>query len=1191
MKKLLCIILSVVFAVSSCLIALADMPQADNENKISADKFAVDVSAMLAVYEETNNLPGKDSVAANEKFSTARLIVKSDKEIDTLNAVSVISGFDDLWVLQFASPDDAEEAYNFYSSKSYIEFVEADREIKALSNSANSYPYNVASEENEHLSWGVSHIGLDVLNNDLINEGTELSETVVAVIDTGVDDTHPFLSGRVLPTRINTSSSGTRNSSMDDNGHGTQIAGVIADSTLNNVFIKPYKVLDNKGSGTLISLAAGINCAVSDGVDVINISVGFKEESDILKAAIDNAEMNDIIVIGAAGNDGTDSLYYPASYDNVVKVTAVNESNIITNFSTYGNDVDFAAPGIRINTTTFGGGYITVRGTSIAAPFVSSLAATILSALPDLSVEDTIEIMSYSAVQVSEHNSEKYYGKGVITAPHVPLLGDSREKTSAPYFSHNTAFSLSELDIEIFCDTPDAEIYYTTDRSVPSKTNPSAIKYDGNPIHASQTIIIYAVAYSEGKYRSSVSSFGSIIAPYAPENTLTVTSDGVLTSYNGTASSFTVPEKFNGITITAIGENAFENDCFITEVILPDTVTEIRNSAFKCCENLKTIYSKNATKIGDYAFDDCIMVKNMFLMSELQSIGKYSFEDVGSKQNLVSGSTFRLNLKNLTEIPEGAFSNSAVSEIELGSISSIGANAFAGCNQLVSVHIDDLFNMPRNCFKGCKSLTYVEILGLTYVPSSAFYSCDNLVVAKLPDATDIASYAFEECISLVSVDLPKAKMIYSNAFKDCNKLTVLNLPAFKEFETAAYKPDASAPQLPENLESFFAPSMEKTVPEMFRSSPNVTYIRLNTATELAENTFSGCHNIYSLNIESIEKINENTFNDCTITFIDARSLVTTADMPENSGILLSNNFLESNDSSKNLTVYGTADTFVERYCKLKGYDFVEIPLVYKPVPEYVTENSETVNVIAVGFDLTYQWYWNTVPSTEGGTPIEGATTMSYTFTSADTAPYYYCEITQNDLGKISKTATTVIAKDTKPADYTEYNKAVEKANSVDRSLYVSLKELDNALSVDVSNRYSCEQSFVDMQTEAILNAIDNLKIKKVEFIELFASDYELSLFSETKIITVINPRDAEYKSIEYISTNENVIVAYPNAEVWCVGNGTADVIVRITNIDDSVTEASITFEGKLNNIQNFIGNLLRFIFIIGNRITNLISRR
>ena len=239
--------------------------------------------------------------------------------------------------------------------------------------------------------------------------------------------------------------------------------------------------------------------------------------------------------------------------------------------------------------------------------------------------------------------------------------------------------------------------------------------------------------------------------------------------------------------------------------------------------------------------------------------------------------------------------------------------------------------------------------------------------------------------------------------------------------------------------------------------------------------------------------------------------------------------------------------------------------------------------------LSYQWYWNTSPSTVGGTPIEDATTMSYTFTSNDSAPYYYCEITQNDLGKISKITTSIIAKDTVPADYTEYNKAVETADKIDKTLYSNIIELEKALAVDVSNRYSCEQDFVDEQTKAINDAISNLKVKIVEEIELYASTTELTLFDETRIIVVTNPRDTKYKSIEYTTSNENVIVVFSNGYVWCVGSGTADITVRITNLDDTVTEASMTFESKADNFLNTIGYILRIFFILASRIYNLFN--
>lgn len=1186
MKKLFCILLSIIFLLSSFIYAYAEI-SSQNTDEVSAEKFAASVGSMIKANEEITELHS-NITSVNNKFKTARLVVKSKYRINTMSAVSVVCGYDDLWVLQFSSSAEAEAAFNYYSSQKNIEFVEVDKELSSFSAETNSYPYNTADEETTYLSWGPEHIGINILNNKLKNIDITLRDTVVAVVDTGVDPDHPFLKGRILPTRINTSSSGTRNNSMDDNGHGTQIAGVIADCTLDNIYIQPYKVLNNKGIGTLVSLAAGINCAVNDNVDVINISIGFEEESDILKAAVDNAEKNDILVIGAAGNDGTDTLYYPASYDNVVKVSAINESNIISNFSTYGNGVDFAAPGIRIKTTTLNGEYATVRGTSIATPFVSSIAATINAMETDTSIEDILDIMADSAILVNEHNPELKYGNGIIRAPQTPIESGTKEKTSAPYFSHQTAFSQTDLDIEIFCDTENSEIYYTTDRSVPSKSNPTAVKYNGTPVHASQTITIMAVAYCEGKYRSSVSSFASIIAPYADESTLAVDSTGTLTAYKGNASSITVPEKVNGITVKAIGENAFAEKN-VTEIILPLTVTEIGDRAFKGCKDLKTIYGKNVTKVGNEAFSDCVWIKNMFLLSELESIGKYAFAGAGSKQNLVTGATFTLLIEKLTSIPEGAFNNSAISEAKLGTLSSIDSKAFLGCNQLVYVHINNLSNIPDGGFKSCESLTDVEIHNLTYVPSYLFESCENLTKINIPDARTVNSYAFENCDSLVEVSLPAAVTVYSNAFDGCTKLKTLDLPSMKSFEPELYNQSSYHPCLPVNLEVFYASELEKTAPYMFRSSPNISIIRLNSAKDIAANTFSGCHGIYSLNIESAEQINKDAFNDCSITFIDARNLVTTNDMPDNSGILLSNNFLESTDKAVNLTVYGTPGTFVERYSKLKGYEFVEIPLIYKPVPEYITENSETVYVIAVGFDLTYQWYWNTEPDTTNGHPIEEATTMSYTFTEKDTAPYYYCEVTQNDIEKTSKITTNIIIKDTTPADYTAYNEAVENANKINRELYISTIELDKALAVDVSNRYSCEQYFVDEQTKAINNALAALKVKIVESVDLYASETVLTLFEETRIITVINPKNVEYKSIEYISDNEKVIVVFPNGYVWCVGSGTADVIVRVTNLDDTVTEGKITFESQLTMLENIIATLLRSFFIIASRISNLIT--
>ncbi len=1177
MKKLLCIILVLctLFCAAFRIAAVTD----NSASQTTAEEFANNVGALITANAASKSMPGKDINAEcgeYTEFETARLIVKCKQKINILNAVSVISGYNDLWVLQFETAKDAAEAFKYYSSRSGIEFVEADKEVCACALPA-VQPLTETDYNREHLSWGPLHIGIDKFYNSVTANNFTLNQTVIGVIDTGVDPNHPYLKGKIIPTKINTSSSGTRNDSMDDCGHGTQVAGVIADTSLDSVYIKPYKVLDSQGGGTVITLAAGINCAVNDEVDVINISIGFEEDSEVLKAAIDNAERNDITVVAAAGNDASNTAYYPASYASVIKVTAVNNSNVIANFSTFGTDVDFAAPGVDIKTTTLNNEYTVVKGTSFAAPSVSAVAACILSVQPNASSEDIKDILATCALKVSDYNADQKYGSGVVNFPFLEDTSLPTAKTDTPYFSKETALYNKEIELEIFCDTPDSVIYYTTDRSAPAKTNPSSKIYDGTPLQLSQTTIIMAVAYSEGKYRSAIATFNAIIAPTASENELIVDSNGNLLSYTGSNVSVTIPPTVNGTTVTGVGENAFA-DSDIYEIIFPPTVTQIKAGAFENCTDLKTVGAFRATVIGDKAFYNCINLRNVYL-GELTSIGKYSFYNVCSHQYYLSERTFSLNLQKVKTLSEGAFMNSALSVAEFDKVSGIGKNVFAECTALVSVHFNSMSAMPDGMFKGCSSLIDVDIYNSSYVSIGAFSTCENLISVNIPDASYVNSNAFENCISLASVTLNRAETIHSNAFTGCIELRTLNLPSMREFEPEVYTVNEPRITFPNHLETFAAPNMTQTVSDMFNSCRNsIKNIHLNSATSIVKNTFRGCHNIFFLNIENVTQIEENAFAYCTMQFIDARSLETTADLPDNSGILLSNNFIESTDNAKNLTVYGTPNTFVERYANHKGYAFVPIPLIFNDIPEYVTENSETVFINAVGFNLTYQWYWNTANSTENGTPIEGATTNSYTFTESDTAPFYYCVITQHDMETVSVITTHVIIKDTIPADYTAYNEAVAKANEIDRSLYENLYILDSALEVDVSDRYSCEQEIVDSQTKAILQAIASLKYKTAKSFTLYAFENDLSVFEITKVIPAVYPEDAIYEGVEWNCSDSNILIVSKNGYIGCIGDGAATVYAKITNPDGTEQTNEITFSCDLSLIDKLLAFLFKPLF-------------
>lgn len=1136
--------------------------------EISADEFAGKVAAMIEEYDHIRHTYDSD----NAGFATARLIVKSREDINVQGAVSVVGGFDGLWVIQYATPDEAAAAYERFEADGNVEFVEADKPVISASTDESMLQTAAAAK---YISWGPSHIGIKTLNNKLKIHYPERAKVYVAVVDTGVDESHPFFEGRVEPTRINTSGTGVRNSSNDDNGHGTQVAGVIADSTLENVIIKPYKVLDRHGNGTVISLAAGINCAVDDGVDVINVSVGFYEDSPVLKAAVDNAQANDIVVVSAAGNNNTDEPMYPSSYESVIRVAAVNDQNVVTNFSNYGG-IDVAAPGFSILTTTLNGGYTMSDGTSLASPFVAAVAATILGVNTDASSEDVENMIKSLAVRPFEPNAEKNYGAGVLAAPTIEHFTAS-SKTEEPVFSVSSGIYRDALTLTVTCKTQGAEIYYTTDESVPSKINPNAVLYT-QPIEINKSSKLFAVAYADGYYRSEIADFSAIIAPYPAENELVIDANGVITTYSGTLKSLSIPEKVNGITVKKLGDGVLKNRG-LTELILPECITSIGKESIADNPDLKTVMATGVSSVDEKAFYNCINLKNVFL-GAIQSVGEYSFYNVGSKVFEIRRNTFALNIENLAYVPEGAFMNSAISEADISVPLTLGNNAFANCNGLVNVDFDELQNLDAGAFKGLKSLKKVSISKLDFVPKEAFSGCDELMLIALPDAEFIDSCAFENCASAVQIEIPKAKTVYSDAFMGCDSLKTLRLESATEFEPEAYTSNV-IPPLPKNLLIFNAPKLKRTPNRLFANCSKLYVAELSGATELGVNTFNGCKAMYYVDIRNVEYIKTNAFGSCSIMAVDARKLVSTTHLPSDSGIILSNAFVESQNTAENLTVYGTPGTYVERYCEHKGYTFVGIPLIYNEIPEYITENSETVMIFAIGFDLEYQWYWNNKKSTEGGTPISGATENSYTFTQSDTAPYYYCKITHQDFDKDVVIYSDIITKDSTPADYSAYNEAVKAARAIDTSKYTNAEILEEALAVDVSNRYSCEQDFVDAQTQAIYNAIANLKTNGVESLLISASEITSKPFKILPLNYMVYPANAQYEGIIWsCEQNKDVVLLNRNGYVRIIGSGQAIIKGEITNADGSTVTSTCIIEVKMNPFDDFIAKIFKPFWLL-----------
>ncbi len=234
-------------------------------------------------------------------------------------------------------------------------------------------------EEQKELPWGVNKVNAYEAWNNTQGEGVR-----VAIIDTGIDYNHPDLKpnykGGYNAVKQN-------NDPLDDQGHGTHVAGTIgAVRDLKGVAgvapkaeLYSAKVLDSSGSGQYSWIIDGIQWAINNKMQVINMSLGGPSGSDALKAAIDAAYKAGITVVCAAGND-SGPVNYPAKYENAIAVSASDINNKIAYFSSRGPEIDFIAPGVSVYSTYKGGVYKSLSGTSMASPHVAGLAALAVSA-------------------------------------------------------------------------------------------------------------------------------------------------------------------------------------------------------------------------------------------------------------------------------------------------------------------------------------------------------------------------------------------------------------------------------------------------------------------------------------------------------------------------------------------------------------------------------------------------------------------------------------------------------------------------------------------------------------------------------------------------------------------------------------------------------------------------------------------
>ena len=500
----------------------------------------------------------------------------------------------------------------------------------------------------------------------------------VAVIDSGLygaadGESHEDIDPAKVVSPYNAISGGTNVS--DDHGHGTFVAGMIIANTNNsagiagimpNVKLMPIKVSTKDRDASISDVIKAIEYAVDNGADIINMSLGTNDFSEALKTACDNAVEKGVIIVAAAGNDGSSKPCYPAAYDSVIGVGSLTSDNLLAATSQYGESVYVTAPGAGVvSTDNVSNGYKRSSGTSFASPEAAALAAMAKSIDGTMNQDSFKKLLQDTCTDLGETGHDSLYGYGMLNFEKAAnaLLGTDEETHNYGDWVSDGASTHSRSCTDDGCAAKETQLH-TWDA--------------GTALSDGSTKYTCTVCKAERVSKDSISGAWEY-------RLINDGSEIMLTKYIGDQTILVVPSSMDvdgkKLPVTALGNETFMGtDIFWLE--LPDSISYVEDG-----------HQSVAGITGACAF--CKELTVVKLSAGMEKIADYMFYGAGS--------SYRLELT----VPEG--------------VKEVGVSAFSLCNSITDLKLpQSVEKIDSSAFYQSRRLKTLNIPGVKTVEADAF---------------------------------------------------------------------------------------------------------------------------------------------------------------------------------------------------------------------------------------------------------------------------------------------------------------------------------------------------------------------------------------------------------------------------------------------------------------------------------------